>query len=381
MTATERAATGAIFEPFDLRGLAVKNRIALAPMTRARTGADRLPNALMADYYRQRAGAGLLITEATVVSEQGIGWSNTPGIYSDAQAEAWRPVVDAVHEAGAPIFLQLWHTGRASHPDFLGGARPVAPSAIRLEGSEAHTPSGKKAHVTPRALETGEIPDIVADFAAGARRAKEAGFDGVEIHAANGYLLDQFLQSKTNHRDDAYGGSIENRYRLLGDVVDAVSNEIAADRVGVRLAPNGVFNDMGSPDYRETFLHAATELNRVGLAYLHVMDGLAFGFHELGDPMTLEDFRGVFDGPLMANCGYTQDTAEDAVARGAADLVAIGRPYLSNPDLVERYRNGWPLADVADPSTWYAGGGAAGYTDYPPHAPNETSASTKGATR
>lgn len=371
MTATDRTTTGAIFEPFDLRGLTVKNRIALAPMTRARTAEDRLPNALMAEYYRQRAGAGLLITEATVVSEQGVGWANTPGIFNNEQAAAWRPVVNAVHDAGAPIFLQLWHTGRASHPDFLGGELPVAPSAIRIENGETHTPEGKKPYETPRALETDEIPAIVADFGAAARRARAAGFDGIEIHAANGYLLDQFLQSKTNHRNDAYGGSVANRYRFLGEVVAAVTKEIPADRVGVRLAPNGVFNDMGSPDYRETFLHAATELNRVGLAYLHVMDGLAFGFHEIGDPMTLEDFRGVFEGPIIANCGYTQDTAEDAVSRGAADLVAIGRPFLSNPDLVERYRNGWPLADDADPAVWYAGGGETGYTDYPTYEPTE----------
>ncbi len=355
----------ALLTTYDMNGLHLKNRVALAPMTRARAGARRLANPLMAEYYTQRAGAGLVITEATVVSEQGIGWVGSPGIYTDQQGESWKQVVDAVHAKGSTIFLQLWHCGRASHSDFHGGELPVAPSAVRLEGDGVHTPQGKKDYETPRALELDELPGIVADYAAAAMRAKAAGFDGVEIHAANGYLLDQFLQSRTNHRKDAYGGSPENRFRLLREVVEAISSIFPPSRVAVRLSPNGVFNDMGSPDFRETFSYAARQLDGFGLAYLHVMDGLAFGFHKLGEPMTLEEFRGLFHGPLMGNCGYDQQSAEDAVARGAADLIAIGRPYISNPDLVERFRNGWPLAPLPDMTTWYSGSQAGeGYTEY-----------------
>jgi 2,4-dienoyl-CoA reductase-like NADH-dependent reductase (Old Yellow Enzyme family) len=214
---------------------------------------------------------------------------------------------------------------------------------------------------------------VVADYVAAAKRAKAAGFDGVEVHSANGYLLDQFLQSKTNRREDVYGGSVENRFRLLREVVEGVTAVFGAERVGVRLSPNGVFNDMGSPDYRETFLYAARELDAFGLAYLHVMDGLAFGFHEQGEPMTLTDFREVFAGPLMGNCGYTLEAAEAAVAEGRADLIAIGRPYISNPDLVERFRRGVAMAPESDPSTWYSGEHAEeGYTDFPAATAEET---------
>jgi len=362
MNATNQ--TQAIFSPFQLGDLELKNRIVLAPMTRARAGDSRLPNELMAEYYAQRAGAGLLITEATSISEQGIGWIGNPGIFSDEQGAAWKQVVDAVHDAGSKIFLQLWHCGRSSHSSFHGGALPVSASAVRLEGDGIHTPDGKQDYETPRALETDEIPGVVADFVAAARRAKAAGFDGVEVHGANGYLLDQFLQSRSNHRTDRYGGSVENRFRLLREVVEGVSEVFGAGRVAVRLSPNGVFNDMGSEDFRETFRHAAEELDEYGLAYLHVMDGLAFGFHEKGEPMTLSEFRAYFRGSLMGNCGYNLETAEAAVAGGAADLIAIGRPFIANPDLVERYRNGWPLAGDTDMATWY-GGGEMGYTDLP----------------
>lgn len=367
---SDSPAAPGLLEPFDLRGLALRNRVVLAPLTRSRAGAERMPNALMAEYYRQRAGAGLLVTEATVVSTQGIGYLDTPGIYSDGQGEAWKRVVDAVHEEGAPVFLQLWHCGRASHSSFHGGELPVAPSPIRLDGEGLRTPIGKQPYETPRALETAEIPGIVADYVAAAGRAKAAGFDGVEVHSANGYLLDQFLQSKTNRRTDAYGGSVEHRFRLLREVVEGVAAVLGPERVGVRLAPNGAFNDMGSPDYRETFSYAARELDRCGLAYLHVMDGLAFGFHGLGEPMTLPEFRGLFSGPLMGNCGYTRETAEAAIASGAADLIAFGRPFISNPDLPERFRHGRPLAPDGDPGTWYAGDPPSrGYTDYPAWAP------------
>ena len=218
----------------------------------------------------------------------------------------------------------------------------------------------------PRALETDEIPRVVEDYRRAAERAKTAGFDGVEIHGANGYLIDEFLQSKTNHRTDEYGGSIENRYRFLKEVVEAVTSVWPAHRVGVHLSPNGAYNDMGSPDYREQFTYVASQLDHFGLAYLHVVDGLAFGFHGLGEPMTLAEFRKVFHGPLIGNCGYTKETAERAIAEGYADLISFGRPFISNPDLVERFSNGWALAEPAPMSDWSSPTGAKGYTDFPP---------------
>jgi len=356
-----------LLEPFQLRDLALPNRVVMAPLTRSRAGASRMPNAVMAEYYAQRSSAGLIVSEATTISEQANGWLESPGIYTDAQADAWRQVTDGVHARGGRIFLQLWHMGRASHSSFHGGKLPVSASAIPITGDGIHTPDGKRGYETPRALDLGEIPGVVADYARAAARARAAGFDGVEIHAANGYLVDQFLQSKTNHRTDRYGGSIENRFRFLAEVVEAVANEWPAGRVGVRLAPNGGFNDMGSPDFREQFTYAASQLDAFGLAYLHVMDGLAFGFHKLGEPMTLAEFRSVFRGPLIGNCGYTQQTADAAIATGLADLIAFGRPYISNPDLVERFANDWPLAKPADMATWYSPTGAAGYTDFPAH--------------
>jgi N-ethylmaleimide reductase len=361
--------TKALFTPFNLRGLSLKNRIVMAPLTRSRAGEVRLPNALMAEYYSQRASAGLIITEATVVSKQGIGWLNSPGIYNDEQPEAWKQVVAAVHAKGTPIFLQLWHCGRASHSSFHEGRHlPVAPSAIKINGDYIHTPKGKEPYQTPRALETDEIPLIVEDYLRAAERAQAAGFDGVEIHAANGYLIDQFLQSKTNRRTDHYGGSLENRYRFLDEIVQAVLLALPAARVGVHLAPNGSFNDMGSPDFRETFLYVAKRLNQYGLAYLHVVDGLEFGFHELGPPMSSAEFRQVFQGPLMANCGYTRETAEAAIQQGHADLISFGRPFLSNPDLVERFAHGWPLNPPADQDVWYSFD-ERGYTDFPRYNP------------
>jgi N-ethylmaleimide reductase len=357
--------TSDLLSPSDLHGLPLRNRVVMAPMTRSRAGPERLPNSLMAEYYAQRASAGLIITEATVVSTQAIGWPNTPGIYSNQQAEAWKMVVDAVHAKGTPIFLQLWHCGRASHSSFHEKeGLPVAPSAIRIDRDYIHTPMGKLPYETPRALETEEVSAIVEDYRQAAERAKSAGFDGVEIHAANGYLIDQFLQSKTNHRTDRYGGSLENRYRFLDEIVSSVSATWAPTRVGVHIAPNGNFNDMGSPDYRETFLYVAKRLSRHHTAYLHVVDGVAFGFHALGSPMTLKEFREVFEGPLIGNSGYTQETAEAAIRRHDADSVSFGRPFISNPDLVERFANGWPLNPSADMKVWYSFD-KVGYTDFP----------------
>jgi N-ethylmaleimide reductase len=357
--------TSCLLGPYRLHDLQLPNRVVMAPLTRSRSGPERIPNATMADYYAQRASAGLIVSEATTISPQANGWLESPGIYTDAMEAGWRMITDAVHARGGRIFLQLWHMGRASHSAFHGGRPAVSASAVKINGDGIHTPVGRQPYETPRGLETHEVAAVVADYAAAASRARAAGFDGVEIHAANGYLIDQFLQSKTNLRTDDYGGSIEKRCRFLLEVVAAVAKVWPSGRVGVRLSPNGVFNDMGSPNYREQFLHAATALDRMDLGYLHVVDGLAFGFHNLGEPMTLAEFRSVFRGPIIGNCGYTLETAETAVREGLADLIAFGRPYISNPDLVERFANGWPLAPVADMAAWYAPTGPRGYTDFP----------------
>ena len=357
-----------LLSPLD--SLSLKNRVVMAPMTRGRAGEERIANSLMAEYYAQRSGAGLIISEGTAISEQGYGWTHSPGIYTQEQTEAWKQVVDAVHEQGTPIYLQLWHTGRASHSSFQPSNQlPIAPSAIKLEGSEAHTPDGKKPYETPRALETEEISRVVEEYRHAAANAKKAGFDGVEIHGANGYLIDEFLQSKTNHRTDKYGGSIANRYRFLKEVVEAVSSVWNAKNVGVRLSPNGSFNDMGSPDYRQAFTYFAQQLNSYGLAYLHLLDGLEFGFHKLGEPMTIAEFRKIYDGVLIGNCGYNRHDAEKAITSGDADLVAFGRPYISNPDLVARFANDWELNRDPEMNIWYSPG-AEGYTDFPAYQEN-----------
>ncbi len=354
-----------LLSSFKLGKLELPNRVVFAPLTRGRAGVERIPNQLMAKYYAQRASAGLLISEATTISLQGRGWVESAAIYNDQQTEGWQQVVKAVHQAGGRIFLQLWHTGRASHSSFFeDGSLPVAPSAIAIEGQPRNTPKGQLDSEIPRALETDEIPQVVEDYKQASKRALDAGFDGVEIHAANGYLIDQFLQSCSNKREDQYCGSIENRYRFLAEVTEAVKQVWPADKIGVRLSPNGVFNGMGSADFRETFLYAVKELDRHGLAYLHFLDGLAFGFHNHGEPMTLAEFRKVCKTPLMGNCGYTCETAEQAIASGDADLISFGRAYISNPDLVERFANDWPLADVPDMSVWYSGG-EKGYADFP----------------
>jgi len=366
--ASTKSPSAHLLSPFNLHGLALRNRVVMAPLTRARAGRERVPNDLMTEYYTQRASAGLIISEATSISEQGLGWVDSPGIYNDAQETGWRKIVAALHARGTPLFLQLWHCGRASHSSFHGGQSAVSASAIKINGDYIHTPDGKQPYETPRALETTEIPLVVADYRRAAERAKAAGFDGVEIHAANGYLINQFLDSKTNQRTDRYGGTVENRFRFLKEVVEAVLTVWPANRVAVRLSPNGNFNDMGAPDFRETFTYATTQLDAYGLAYLHVVDGLGFGFHEQGKPMTLPEFRAVFAGPLMGNCGYTRETAEAAIASGQADLIAFGRPYLSNPDLVERFANRWELNPPADVKVWSAPD-ARGYTDFPFHSP------------
>ncbi len=351
-----------LFTPVEVGPYRLPNRIVMAPMTRNRAGEGNVPTPLVATYYRQRASAGLIVTEATQVCPEGLGYLGTPGIHSDEQVAGWRRVTDEVHAAGGRIFLQLWHVGRISHPDLQpGGALPVAPSAIAPEGT-AHTPSGAKPFVTPRALETAEIPGVVRQFAEGARRALAAGFDGVEIHAANGYLVDQFLRDGTNRRTDRYGGSIENRARFLAEVVEAVASVWGPARVGVRLSPVSSFNDMKDADPFATFGYAAELLDRYGLAYLH---GVAWGSATPGgeERRAAEHLRARFRGPFIVNGGYGRETAEEALASGLADLVSFGSLFLANPDLPARFAAGAPL-NAPDRSTFY-GGGERGYTDYP----------------
>lgn len=353
--------TNPLFSPFQLGPLTLPNRFVMAPLTRGRANPDRVPNDLMVEYYTQRAAAGLIITEATAVSPQGYGWLGAPAIYNEAQAAGWRKVTDAVHAAGGRIFLQLWHMGRVSHPDFLNGELPVGPSAIAAQG-DIHTPMGKKLYVAPRALETAEVAGIVQDYAHGTRLARQAGFDGVEIHGANGYLIDQFLRDGSNHRTDQYGGSIENRVRLLTEVTAAVVREWSADRVGVRLSPLGQFNDMQDSTPVQTFTRAAQESNRLGLAYLHVLEGLPGHWSHVAGEQVTPHLRRAFHGPLMANAGYDAQAAERAINAGETDLVAFGVPFLANPDFIERVQRGASL-NPPDMATFYTPG-VKGYTDY-----------------
>jgi N-ethylmaleimide reductase len=363
-----------LLSPFDLHGLHLKNRVVMAPLTRSRAGEERVANALMAEYYAQRASAGMIISEATTISERANGFMHTPGVYTDEQTEGWKIVTRAVHEKGTPMFLQLWHMGRAAHSDFQPhGQLPIAPSAIKIEGQKPiRTAHGKKEPEVPRALAESEIKGVVREYRDAAERAKQAGFDGVEIHSANGYLIDQFLQSKTNHREDGYGGSIEKRFRFLKEIVESILEIWPSRRIGVRLSPNGSYNDMGSPDFRETFSYVAQQLSNFQIAYLHVIDQTNFSpFHGFGEPLTLADLRKVFSGPLMGNSGYTKETAEARIADGEADLIAFGRPIIANPDLVEKFTNNWPLNPWDDVTNFYAFG-AHGYTDYPTHAQSES---------
>jgi N-ethylmaleimide reductase len=338
------------------------NRVVMAAMTRRRAGASGVPTPLMATYYAQRASAGLIVTEATYVAPQGGGAVHSPGIHTDEQAAAWRLVTDAVHARGGRIFLQLWHAGRVSHPAFQpDGGPPWAPSAVPLTG-EIVTPDGKRPFVTPRALDASAIAATVNQFADAARRARAAAFDGVEIHAAQGYLIDQFLRDGTNRRTDAYGGAPERRTRFLLEVVRAVADAWGPGRVGVQLSPTSPLNDMSDSDPVATFSHAAGELGRVGLAYLHVFEPV--DPQAPRDPPVTALLRARFPGPLIANGSYTRAGAEAAIARGAADLVSFGRPFIANPDLPARFAAGAALAEP-DRTTFY-GGDARGYTDYPP---------------
>lgn len=321
-----------------------------------------MPNEMMATYYAQRATAGLLISEATQISPQGIGYINTPGIHRDDQVAGWKKVTDAVHEEGGRIVLQLWHVGRVSHTYFHEGAPPVAPSAIAGKG-QAYTPDGFQPLSTPRALETSEIPGIVEAYAQAARNARAAGFDGVEVHGANGYLIDQFLASGSNHRTDQYGGSLENRARFLVEVVEAVVGAWSADRVGVRLSPRGTANGLHDDNRVETYTYAAAQLERCGLAYLHLIDAVDDSMASTVQEPTAAHFRDVFSSPIIVNGGYTEETANAVLASGHADAVAFGRLFISNPDLVARFEIGASLQE-ADSSTFYTPG-PEGYIDYP----------------
>jgi N-ethylmaleimide reductase len=352
-----------IFSPFRLGPLDLPNRVVMAPMTRNRAGPDNVPTELNATYYAQRAGAGLIVSEATQISPQGVGYPGTPGIHSAEQVAGWKLVTDAVHGAGGRIFLQLWHVGRISHPALQqGGALPVAPSAIAPAG-QAWTTNGMEAFVTPRALETSEISGIVEDFRRGAANARDAGFDGVELHGANGYLIDQFLRDSTNKRTDRYGGSTSNRARFLIEVMQALIGEWGGESVGVRLSPTNPYNDIADSNPAATFSTAVSELNRLGIAYLHIVDPGPGDQVAAGEMPDIRFFRNIWRGPLIANKGYDLERANAVLGDGTADLVSFAALYLANPDLDERFRRGGPF-NPPDRKTFY-GGAAKGYTDYP----------------
>ena len=352
--------TAALFTPFTLNTLTLKNRIVMAPMTRNRAAEGSVPQTMNAEYYRQRAAAGLIISEASQVSAEGVGYPGTPGIYNEAQVTGWSKVTDAVHNEDGLIYLQLWYCGRISHPDLLPDKQtPVAPSAIKPEG-EAVTFEGMKAFVEPRALETNEIPLIVAQYKNAAQMAKQAGFDGVEIHAANGYLLDQFLRDGTNQRSDEYGGNEENRMRFLNQVIDAGLEVWHSNNVGIRLTPENSFNSMSDSNPQAHFNYFIPQLNARNLAYIHFLEGdMMSAARKVNYRALRETYKGIY----MANNAYDKERAETAIANGDCDLVAFGVPFIANPDLVHRYKNNLPLNE-ADQATFY-GGDETGYTDYP----------------
>ena len=352
--------TNPLFTPLQLGALTLKNRILMAPLTRCRAEDDHVPGDLIADYYAQRAGAGLIIAEATMVMEGNSSFWREPGIYSDAQVAGWRKTTDAVHARGGRIFLQLWHGGRACHPLLNGGSQPVAPSAIPITGDEVHTPEGKQPYVMPRELRDDEIPGIIAGFHKAAENAKAAGFDGVEIHGANGYLLDEFLRDGANKRTGPYGGSMENRARLMLEVVEAACGVWGGDRVGLRLSPLNSYNSMSDSDPIELITWLSGKLNDYGLACLHLMRADFFGLQQ-GDVVT--PARQNFKGVLIGNMGYSATEAAEAIAAGQLDAVAFGVPFLANPDLPARFAADAPL-NAANPATFYSPG-PAGYTDYP----------------
>ncbi len=348
-----------LFDPIRVGDLDLPNRIIMAPLTRARAvGGYRVPNALMTEYYVQRASAGLILTEGTIVTPDGVGYEDTPGIWSEQQVAGWRAVTDAVHAAGGRIFMQLWHVGRISDPSLLGGELPVAPSAIAANGHVSLL-RPLRDYVTPRALTLDEIGEVVAAFRKGAENAKSAGFDGVEIHGANGYLLDQFLQSSTNVRTDAYGGSIENRARLMLEVTDACVKVWGAGRVGMHLAPRRDAHDMGDADPLATFGYVAKELGQRGIAFICAREAL-------GDDSLGPQLKKIFGGVYIANEKMTAESAQQVLASGDADAIAFGLLFIANPDLPQRFKLGAPL-NAPQPATFYNSNGVdhVGYTDYP----------------
>jgi 2,4-dienoyl-CoA reductase-like NADH-dependent reductase (Old Yellow Enzyme family) len=344
-----------LLDPVQIGAWRLPNRIVMAPLTRCRSSEGRVSNDLMREYYRQRAGAGLIISEATSVSALGVGYPDTPGIWSEEQVAGWKKIVESVHAAGGRMLLQLWHVGRVSDPLYLDGALPVAPSAIAPEGHVSLV-RPEKAFVTPRALALDEIPGIIAEYRRGAENAKAAGFDGVEVHGANGYLLDQFLQDGSNHRKDAYGGPIENRARLMLEVVDAAIGVWGADCVGLHLAPRCDSHSMGDSDAKATFEYVGREAGKRNLAFLCARESLK-------TPRLAPSLKRAFGGALIANEGFTRETGEEVLSRGEADAVAFGKLFIANPDLPRRFALNAPL-NAPDPSTFYAQG-PHGYIDYP----------------
>lgn len=352
-----------VFSPYTLGSLQLKSRIVMAPLTRSRAESNNVPSTMAVTYYGQRASAGLIITEATQASAGGQGYVSTPGIYNEAQIAAWKKITDAVHQKGGLIFVQLWHVGRISHPVFRDGELPVAPSAIAPRGVQTYTDQGFQDIPTPRALEITEIPGIVAEFKQAATNAKSAGFDGIEIHGANGYLLDQFLEDGTNQRTDEYGGNVENRARLLFEVISAITEVWDSDQVGVRLSPGGTFNDMCDSHPQQTFGYVVKRLATLNLAYLHLVEpSPPQGEHPMPD-LSARYFRALYPGTLIVAGGYTHEKANAVLQQGLADLVAFGQLFIANPDLPERFKQNAPL-NPPDRNSFY-GGTEKGYIDYP----------------
>ena len=351
-----------LFSPIKIGNYTLKNRIFMAPMTRCRSVENNVPNDLMVTYYTQRASAGLIISEGTQISTQGIGYPATPGIHTAQQVQGWKKVTDSVHDKDGRIFVQLWHVGRVSHSSYHGGELPVAPSAIKPSG-QIYTYEGMKDFETPKALSVEEIKEIVQDYVNGAKNAMEAGFDGVEIHAANGYLLDQFLRDGTNTREDEYGSSIENRSRLLFEVIEAVSAKIGANKIGVRLSPSGTFNDMKDSNPKKHFTYVCEKLNAFNLAYLHIIDALEGDIRHGANVVELSVLRDAYKGVLIANGGYDKVKGNDVIEKHLANAISFGAPFLANPDLPERFKRNSVL-NQADTNTFYTQD-AKGYIDYP----------------
>lgn len=353
-----------LFDSIQFGTILAANRVIMAPLTRGRCDAQGVPDsALKADYYAQRASAGLIIAEATGISREGLGWPSGPGIWSAPQVEAWKPVTAAVHAAGGKIILQLWHMGRIVHPDFLNGEAPISSSATTAPGM-AHTATGKKPYEPARALPLDEIPRLIADYVHAAKNAMTAGFDGVQIHSANGYLIDQFLRDNSNFREDQYGGSIENRIRLLGEITQAVADAVGADRTSVRLSPNGETQGADDSNPVALFTAAAAMLDSIGIAFLELREQKTFGnFGNTTVPRISPEIRKAFKRPLVLNQEYTRATADEDLASGLADAISFGRPFISNPDLPRRLAEGIDLAPD-NFKTWYSPG-AEGYSDYP----------------